>query len=365
MDASPIDATKDLIISWKADLLHGKVTGGATVVVDNTNISEGFCEYLSDSHVLFFARDTSTAAINFYKYTLSGTTLTTSASGAVATLTGKSFILKGVRRFAGTNYFLFIIQNVTDGSPEAFIALYDTGTSTFTPVGSRVALAPGEDFDSSAGYEQSVFAQIDATHMAIATKNAADNGVLVHLITRADATSTTPVWAQEITLTEEYEARPAISMIGDSTFAVSYMGTAASGAVWVYVYELATDRASLILRASREYGAAPNSGNEPILGCCFPAGYGQIGLMVKENSTDGSELEAGIGALTYTKYAGIARRDGDSGELIEAVIKGISDDNSGLTHSTDYYAGYAGTIGTDTTGHSIGYAVDTDKLLLS
>ena len=368
IDAVDMGSNRVLMVESKSNAfsyvvadMSSSISLGTSASIDTSNVEEGFCEYISDSHVLFFSRDSSSASIQFYKYTASGTTLTASSTGTVITLTGKTFYLKGVRRFGTTNYFLFLVQNDTDGTAQAIIAEYNTGSSTFSTVGTVTNFGGGQDLYNVSG-AQAVMANLDDTHIMVRCATSITDGV-TFLVSRTNSTSTTPVFGTFNTYTGGSNHGYSITK-GNArcAFACSMNGTTATIQLW----EVNADGTDIVLRTSTTLTDAPSNSTMESNGLCaaFPVNPKRMGFIGFDGGAD--DIGVGTGEYTLPPSAGItaaAIANGDSGNV---VTGGYCDDVSGLTAAQRYYADLAGllTIVSDGSPDKVGCTKDATELII-
>jgi hypothetical protein len=341
--------------------LSSSISLGTSASIDTSNVSEGFCEYISDSHVLFFSRDTSSASIQFYKYTASGTTLTASSTGTVITLTGKTFYLKGVRRFGTTNYFLFLVQNVTDGTAQAIIAEYNTGSSTFSTVGAVTNFTGSQDLYAIEG-SQAAMASLDDTHIIVHAPTGTTDDI-TFLVSRANATSTTPVFGTFNSYVGGTNHGYSVTKVNARcAFTCAMNGTTATVKLW----EVNSAGTDLTERVITTYTNAPGASTLESNSACAafgvnPKRMGFVGI-------DGVAADFDVGTAEYTlpPSAGItaaAIANGDSGNV---VTGGYCDDVSSLTAAQRYYADIGGLLTTDSNGSpdKVGVTKDAAEFII-
>lgn len=368
LDAVDMGSNRVLMVESKVNAfsyvvgdLSSSISLGTSASIDTSNVSEGFCEYISDSHVLFFSRDTSSASIQFYKYTASGTTLTASSTGTVITLTGKTFYLKGVRRFGTTNYFLFLVQNDTDGTAQAIIAEYNTGSSTFSTVGAVTNFGGGQDLYNVEG-SQAVMASLDDTHIIVHAAVDTTNDI-TFLVSRANSTSTTPVFGTFNSYVGGTSHGYSITK-GNArcAFTCAMNGTTATIKLW----EVNAAGTDLIERVSTTLTTAPANSTMESNGLCaaFPVNPKRMGFIGFDDTAD--DIGVGTGEYTLPPSAGItaaAIANGDSGNV---VTGGYCDDVSSLTAAQRYYADIGGLLTTDSSGSpdKVGVTKDAAELII-
>lgn len=343
----------------------GDLTSGASfgtaVNVDTSNVADGYCEYISDSHVLFFARNTSGASIDFYKYTASGTALSSSSTGTVATLTGKTFKLKGVRRFPGTNYFLFLVQNDTDGTGQGFVALYDTGTSTFSSVGSIVNFPGSVQFQNYAG-GNALFAPLNDTQMMAAFPTSVTANSIA-LFTRSGVTLTVGTIHAAGTGGAN-NAGLCLSNLNDVRTAA--FGTMQGTQAVVQVWELAPGGTDIQVRVSGGFSQAPGNGTMQSNGMAVPFYCSPVRLGFGTCITSGTDVAVGTGLLLLPAPVGIAEGDAAAMASVVADTAGYNATVSGLTAAVKQYAGFSGLLTSDSSGgpDKIGTSKDTNEIIL-
>lgn len=366
VDAVPCGASKTLIASSKANSfsgvvadLAGSISLGTPVAIDTSNVSEGFCEYISDSHVLFFARNTSGASVDFYKYTLSGTTLSTSSTGTVFTLAGKTFVLKGVRRFGTSDYFLFIVQNDTDSTAQAVIAHYNQGTSSFDVVGTVTNFTGSQQLLNTAG-SFATMASLDDTHIIVQCPSSTTVDQ-TFLVSRSSGSSTTPVFGAFNSYTGGTAHGYSLSRL-NARCAVScaMSGTTLTMKVW----EVDTTGTDIAVRVSTTRTTPPGLSGLVSNGLCagFYVNPTRIGLAGIDDSSN--DWSVGSGLYTLPPHAGIATLAGVAAGSVNVIDGGHCDDVSGLTAAQKYYADIGGLLTLDSNGSpdKIGRSKDTTEI---
>lgn len=368
IDAVDMGSNRMLMIESKANAfsyvvadLTSSISLGTSASIDTSNVESGFCEYISDSHVLFFSKDTSASSIQFYKYTASGTTLSASSTGTVVTLAGKTFTLKGVRRFGTTNYFLFIVQNDTDATAQAIIAHYDTGTSTFDVVGTTTNFTGSQQLSNSVA-SPAAMVNLDDTHILVVCPTSATNTV-TFLVSRTNSTSTTPVFGTFNSYTSGSNAGYSATKVNARAALTTGMnGTTGTVTLW----EVNAAGTDLTSRATRTFTDAPAGSTFESNGLCaaFAASPVRMGFFGFDNAAQ--DLGVGTGAYTLPVSAGIARAAISNGVDGAVITGGFSDDVSGLTAASKYYADVAGLLTTDSSGSpdKVGVTKDATEFIL-
>lgn len=369
IDAVKISSTHILLCASELNVFRGMVidlssgiTLGTEVVVDTSNVLEGFCDYISDSHVLFFSRDTTADSIQFYKYTLSGTTLTLSSSGTVITLAGDSFVLKGVRRFEGTNDFLFLIQNDTDVSAQAIIARYDTGSSTFTPVGAATNLTSNQNVSNVFGHN-AVFVPLSSTQTIVMCPTSTTAGIYL-LIYRSDASSTTPLFGS-ISSTTTSGASAGYSLT-KANARCAFLNTQNGTTATIKLLELNSAGTGLTERATTTRTTTPGGNTLEInkFTACFHVNPTRMGIF----SFDGAADDYAVGTGTYTLPPSVGLIPSAIASAASGTVNthGYSTAVSGLTAGSKYYADIGGIITTDGNGSpdNVGVAKDDAEIII-
>ena len=353
--------SKSNAFSYVVSDMSSSISLGTSGSIDTSNVRMGFCEYISDSHVLFFSEDTSASSIQFYKYTASGTTLSASTTGTVQTLVGKTFYLKGVRRFGTTNYFLFLLANTTDATAQAIIAYYDTGTSSFTTVGTTTNFTGSQQlFESEA--HQAAMVNLDDTHIMVHCPTSSTASV-TFLVYRSSSSSTTPLFGSFNTYTGGSNHGYSLTKLNARSAIMSAMnGTTMTMTMW----EVNAAGTDLTSRYSTT-GTTAVDGNNNIsngLTAFFPVSPVRVGRI--SIGTSDSDFDAGTGACVFPPIAGIATAAGSNGGSITAITGGYSDDVSSLTAASRYYADIAGLLTTvsDGTPDKVGRTKDATELLV-
>lgn len=369
-DAVAMDSTRALVCSSKANSfsagvldLTSTVSAGTTAAIDTSNVSEGFCEYISDSHVLFFSRDTSLQILQFAKYTCSSTTLSASATGIVYSgWSAKTWKLKGVRRFGTSAYFLFIIQNATNSRAEALIAHYDTATSTFDVVGTPLALPSSQQLDATAGIYNAVFAECSDTQMIVACPTNSTDGVYL-LVYRSDATSTIPLFGTINSMaTRGDDLNYSLTKVNARE---AFLNSQNSTTLTVRLIEINAAGTDLVTRASttRTTAATSVSLSTGTASACFQASPTRMGLIALDTNSD---LNGGTGTLTLTPPAGVADTAAAISTSVAVTTSGYSASTTGLTAVKKYFADWGGllTLEDNGTPDKIGVTKDTGELIL-
>lgn len=368
IDAVNMGSNRVLMVESKANAfsyvvgdLSSSISLGTSGSIDTSNVSEGFCEYISDSHVLFFSRDTSASSIQFYKYTASGTTLSASSTGTVVSLVGKTFTLKGVRRFGTTNYFLFIIQNDTDATAQAIIAYYDTGTSSFTTVGTTTNFTGSQQLSNSAG-SHAAMVNLDDTHILVVCPTSATN-TLTFLVSRSNATSTTPVFGAFNSYTSGSNAGySAVKLNARCALTTGMNSTTLTLTLWE-VNAAGTDIVSRVANTTTEDVVGSTLTSNGLVGV-FDISPTRFGIQTFSSSD--SDIDVGTSLYTFPVGAGIAAAAGVNGGSISVITGSLSDDVSGLTAASKYYADVGGLLTTDSNGSpdKVGRTKDTNEILV-
>lgn len=367
IDAVKMDTDRVLMVEAKSNAFSYVVgsmasfTMGTSASIDTSNVESGFCEYISDSHVLFFSKDTSASSIQFYKYTASGMTLSASSTGTVATLAGKTFTLKGVRRFGTTNYFLFIVQNDTDGTAQAIIAEYNTGSSTFSTVGATTNFTGSQQLYNAVG-SQAVMVNLDDTHILVHCPTSATNSV-TFLVSRSNSTSTTPVFSAFSSYTSGSNAGYSATKVNSRcALTVGMNGTTATVTLW----EVDSAGTGLTSRVTQTHTSAP-AGSTMMsngLAAAFSVSPVRMGFIGFDDTAD--DLGVGTGTYTLPAPAGITSAAISNGNPGVVITGGLSDDVSGLTAASKYYADLGGLLTTDSNGSpdKVGATKDATELIV-
>lgn len=317
-----------------ADLTNSAFTVGGLVTVDNTNVTAntGFCEYISDSHVLFVYQDSSASSIVFAKYTLSGSTLSASSTGTISTLTGVSFTLRGFGRLGTTDTFLVFIQNDTAGSAQVAVATYTQGSSTFS-IGSFVNFPSDVDIGSSGDGLRVRMISLSSTTAVIQFPSVvgANTAIGISYIT---VSGTVPTVG---TITTESYA----SGVKAKDFVKINSRTVAScvnhaGTLTTKVYEISST-GELVNRISTTTTTTPSGGtrqtNTPF--AIFPVNPKRTGFVCV--LTTASDWEVGTGLLTLPAPIGIASSTVTSSNPVSVITGCYTDDVTGLTAGSQYY----------------------------
>jgi hypothetical protein len=352
LDGVKIDTDKLLICGTEVGAFQAFVitglsgsseTANATRTIDTTNIEYQCvaCAYLSDSHVLFFSKNTSgTASIQFHKCTLSGTTLTASSSGTVSTIGGDNFSFLGARQLGSTNYFIFFIQNTTDAVAQCFVAHYDTGSSTFDSVGSTVDFSGGQDFDAD---EKGIVISLDDTTVMCAFRTSSTNGKYFVVTT----SGTTP------TIGTLYDMQSGggtgepfcLSKINSRC---AFLSIQQNGPIDVRLLELSGDRTTIVEKITVDTNDWVLD-TSPCLLSFFQLNPSRYLIIYSSNSTHDFYRESG--PYTKTKYpVGVLASTVTSGNSVEVISGGYSSGQSGLTATTSYFADTGGLVTTNIYG---------------
>lgn len=325
------------------------ISTGTVATIDNSNVSEGFGEYISDSHVLFLAQDTSNGNIQFSKYTLSGTTLTASSTGTVTTtFAGDTYVIKGVRQFADSAYFLIIVQNTTDATAYALVAHYDTGSSTFDSVGAPVAFTSVSATISNGA----VMASLSSTQMMVYCPTTTTAGKYF-LVTRSTVTPTVGTLnaATATGISEGYCMTPVNSRC-------AYLSTTSGTTATVALLELNADGTDIVTRATQTYST---TSGYPV--GAFRANSTRMGLFLVESSFD---PKAYTGPLTLPALTAIAKAAAAAAASVTGIVSGVATNVSGLTAGDKVYAEIGGLLTDDGNGtpDKVGVAKDTNEIIL-
>lgn len=368
IDAVNMGSNRVLMVESRANAfsyvvgdLSSSISLGTSASIDTSNVSEGFCEYISDSHVLFFSRDTSGSSVQFYKYTASGTTLTASSTGTVFSLPGKTFVLKGVRRFGTSNYFLFIVQNDTDATAQAVIAEYNTGSSTFSTVGTTTNFTGSQQLSNFAG-SHAAMVNLDDTHILVVCPTSATN-TLTFLVSRANSTSTTPVFGTFNLYTSGSNAGYSACKVNARAALTTGMNSTTLTVTLWEVNAAGTDLTSRVTATTTEDPVSNTLTSNGLVGVfdISPMRFG-----IQTFSASDSDIDVGTGLYTMPVGAGIAQAAGVNGGSVTVLTGGYSDDVSGLTAASKYYADVAGLLTTvsDGTPDKVGRTKDATELLI-
>jgi hypothetical protein len=365
LDQVAAGVNKVLCVSAKTNNVRASVTNcasglteGTQVSVDTTNCDQAFCEYISDSHVLIIYQDTSAASIVFSKYTLSGTTLSASSTGTITTPSG-TFTLRGVRRFPGTDLFLLVVQNTTDGSAEAAIATYDEGSSTFTSVGSWVHFTGDVDISATAG-NNVVFAPLSSTQMVIVFPTSSTN-VDAILCTR---TGSVPAFSAVIATTRGASAGYSVTPINTRCA----MQVTMNGTTMTYtLLEVDSTGTGLVTRVTgTDTTSAASAGTleSNAIGAAWQVNPTRMGVINYAGSTD--DPEVGTGLYTLPPPVGIAKTTVAAAASLLAVVGGPANSLVTLSATQKYYADIGGLLTTSRIGtpDKVGVTKDTDELIL-
>ena len=338
--------------------LSGTPTSGTEVSVDTTNCDDAFCEYISDSHVLIFYRDTSAASIVFAKYTLSGTTLTLSSSGTVTTPVG-TFTLRGVRRIESTDNFLLIIQNSTDGSAQAAVTNYSTESSTFTATGAWVNLPSDIDILATQGVNV-VFASAYngmGTRMFLSFATSTTN-VATFLCTIG---GNTPSFGAVMNTTRGVSAGYTLTQAnGRCSFLCTMDGTTLT----TKLLEIDTTDADFTTRVSSAITAIDNTLESDAIGAAFHVNPVRMGVIGFDGGND--DIEVGTGLYTLPPAIGIVKADASSGADVTVVVSGPIANMNLDTSAAKYHADIGGLLTEDTNGtpDKVGMTKSGDDLIL-
>lgn len=333
-----------------ADFTSDASTQGTAVTVDNSSVSEGFAVYISDSHVLFISRDTSNGNIQFAKYTASGTALSSSTTGTVSTaFTAKTFVLKGAYLFPGTTDILIVVQNSTDSTAQAFIASYNTGTSTFT-TGSNTNFT---SLSATSGID-AVFAGLSATQMFMACGTSTTDGS-IYLVTKS-GTSVTMSSATAMT-TRGSTALYSLTALNSRCAIICTVSSTTGTHV---LLELDTAGTNFTSRASgTQTDVASN-----FMMTAFKVNPLRVGLFYVHTSAD-PFAKTGTWVLTTTSV-GLVFSGVSSATPVDVVVSGHAP-TSALTAGSRYYADIGGLLTTDNAASptKMGLAKDTDEFIVS
>ena len=353
IDAVYIDATTILTCSsvgnnFRAGVidLTSTITTGTTVTIDTTDVITGFCDYLSDSHVLFFSVVVTSGNIQFHKYTRSGTTLTSSSSGTVTTLfAGDTFNLKGVRRWNGTDYFLIIVQNDTDLVAQALIVHYDTVGSTFDVVGSVVNFSGGQDLLNTNG-SAAVWADLSSTAMLVACPTSTTAG-MYFVVSRSSATSTVPVIGTMNAMT----ARGANSgyCLTKVNAICAFLTTTSVAVTTVQLLELNSAGTDAVVRITVTPGTPTGAGTaaSDYITAAFQASPTRYGYFEIDTGTD---IQVGTAPATLPPPLGIGRSTVATSTALTVISGGPASSLVTLTATQKYYADWGGQLTTESNG---------------
>lgn len=366
LDMAYMDATRVLVCasksnSFKAQIidLSTTITNGAAVTIDTSSVSEGFCDYVSDLHVLFVSHDTATGNLQFHKYTASSSTLTSSSSGNIYTgWSAKTWTLKGIRKWGTSNYFAFLIQNTTDGRAEVLIAHYDTGSSTWDSVGTPVSV--GSSVTTTIG-AIACFADCSETLMMMMCPTSTTAGSYF-LCYRASSTSTVPQFGT-INATPTSGASAGYTLT-KANARCAIMNTQSGTTATMTLLEINSAGTDLVTRASNTMTDF-NGSNLPSNGitCCFhanPTRLGWVGIV------SASDIAAGTGLYTLPTPVGIAKATAAASASLLVVTGGPANSLVTLTATQKYYADIGGLLTTDGNGtpDKVGVTKDTDELIV-
>ena len=339
--------------------LSSSISIGSEVTIDTTNTNHCSVGYISDSHVLFFKEDTSTGAIVFHKYTLSGTTLSSSSTGDVVTPTG-TYTLSRVRRFGTTNYFLIVLDSSTDSTSKAYVALYDTGASTFS-VGSVVNF-PASERSSNAAHLESIS---DTEMMACLVHT--DTIVKACFITRS---GTVPTINTSITLTAPSAGNVTWNKWNANTVVYGSTNGTTANLQFVEIGALRTTVTSRLATTFTEF-PPPTGGFDVRSGTqvAFKKLNVNRGVLAVVFGTGSPSQNFQAISLTtnYDNVVGVANASATSGNSVTIISNGLTTAKTGLTAATAYYYDIGGTMGTGTYGYTgkVGVAKDTNELIVA
>ena len=334
-----------------ADLSSG-ITLGTEVTVDTSNCDFACVDYISDSHCLVIYNDTSANNIAFAKYTLSGTTLSSSTNSTVAAPTG-TFTFEGARRFAGTDYFLLVIQSTTDGTAKCAIATYDETLSSFTAVGSWVNFPSNADIYQTTSGGGVAFVQVSDAKMFISFPTSTTT-IGTMLVTR---TGTTPSYSSIIATTIDTQSGFALAPVNDRCVLQTSL---ASTTVTTKLIEI-TASGDITTRASNTSFTSKANTFAAMLH------INSMTMGVLKILTDGSDDTSwGYGLYTYNPFVGVASANAGNGDSITVISQGYTTAVSGLTPATKYCADLAGLTTTSSVGspEKVGVSKDTSEIII-
>lgn len=332
--------------------LSSSISRGVIVTVDSSNCNYASCCYISDSHVLFIYEDTSLSRIVYAKYTLSGTTLTLHSTGNVTAPSG-TWHLAGVRQFLGTDYFLLVIQDDTSGEAKCAIATYDETSSLFTSVGSWYTISSGVDVRYQSGV---AFVQLSSTQMVMAFKTTTTNVGSV-LITRSGTSLT---FGSIINTTVSTTGQFSLTGWNSRVFILSTINATTPTCK---ILEIDADGLLSTRLSGTPSDVSPASGNLCVGAVLNPS----VLMMAYVSGGSGSaSLHAKGGNFTINSGVGVVSASKNSGEVVTVISSGYSDDLSGLTYNTKYYADLGGllTSSSDGTPDKVGIAESTTEIIL-
>lgn len=372
IDALAMDSTRVLVCASKSNSLHAAIADltssisfGSDVTVDSTDVIQGFCEYINDSHVLFISKVVSSGNIQYHKYTASGSALSSATSGTLTTaLAGNTFTIKGVRKFLGTSYLLIIVQDDTAAVAKAIIAHYDTTSSTFDSVGTPVSFSGGQTLLNTAG-AMAELAQLSSTEMMVACPTSTTAGK-IFAVTRPNASSTVPTIGT-------MNAMPASGAnAGYSLTRVNarcaFLNTQSGLTATIQLWELNSASTDIVVRATTTTASAPSAAGSDLesnaFTCAWQANPTRMGLMGFIGSSD--DISVGTGLVTLPPPLGIGKSTVASSASIVAVTGGRAVSLVTLLATQRYYADWGGLLTTESNGtpDKVGVTKDTDELIV-
>lgn len=132
----------------------------------------------------FLYEDDATTGILFEPFTVSGTTITPGTPGTLLADATNVAQLMAVGKFGTTNNYLVVWQNATIGKLECIVATYNSGTATFSAVGTRT------DFDTGVNDDEGAFIlPLDDTHVLVVYSEGTNN-IKARTVTRSGTTPT-------------------------------------------------------------------------------------------------------------------------------------------------------------------------------
>jgi len=366
-DVAKVNSTSVIITYVVAGALKARVisnipfdgpTEGAEQSIVASNVSEPQVIYISDSHVLFFYRNTADEKIYLQMCTRSGDTITADTNTAVWTNTDAK-VLQSVRRNGTTNYIAILVENTADSEAQVICGLYDTGTKNFSSIGSEATFS-GEDI--SIVFNSVEITSLDDTTFGVAYGVSGSTTVKARVINRSGTALTVNTAVTLATARAGIDYSVGNFKLNERNLGASYSSALAVGSF--SVLELSADKTTFT-EVTSTVAKTGNSSGESLL---FRFNSTQL-LFAFANYDVGSNQSAGsILTMTnnYGTYVGVANAN------ISTAASGIINTGgnttviSSLTAATKYYLEFGGLVTTDSNGSPVraGVAKDTNEFIV-
>lgn len=325
----------------------GTPTAGTVVDVQVGSAANIQCDVFdSTNDLLVVFRDTVANHFKLKQYTRSGSTLTAGTTSDFFTASATSE-LRNFRRFAGTTKFLVSYQDDTNTAGKVFAVDYDTGTNTFTTVGSTVSLPSSAQFNNGTNSMVDGISSSDGTIMYLAYQRTTNAFNAVPIVLSG---ATTLTFQTVTTGIGGYSGSSfSWSRIDEDVYAIGYSSGSNSSSFTL----LQTDRDLTELVSIASHTESETNGT----GYVYLEYANPLKMFtVRTNNPTGIQgFKANYTTFTHTydELAGVVTADADSTAPVSVVGKGIAGGFSGLTGGDSYYTDLAGKV----TDSSSGYAL--------